>query len=142
ALYEPPFIESPANATYTARLRDLLAAGLTGDAVALFMAHVGMPAQAIDGMRTQPMWAGLEAIAPTLADDDARLGGRRTPHHPTSAITIPTLVLSGTASPHGLQNAAKSTADAIPTAEHRSLDDQTHDVQPDALAPALTDFFR
>lgn len=142
ALYEPPFIETPANAAYTARLRELLAAGLTGDAVALFMAHVGMPAQAIDGMRTQPMWAGLEAIAPTLAYDDELLGGGRIPHDLTSAITIPTLVLSGTASPDGLQSAAKSTADAIPTAEHRSLDGQTHDVQPDALAPALTDFFR
>src|SRR5690606_35940199 len=39
ALYEPPFIASPANATYTARLRDLLAAGLTGRPEALFMAH-------------------------------------------------------------------------------------------------------
>lgn len=141
ALYEPPYIDAPGNGAYTARLRELLAAGMRGEAVALFMAHVGMPAQAIDGMRGQPMWAALEAIAPTLAYDDELLGGGRVPHDLASAITIPALVLSGGAGPNGLQGAAKATADAIPTAEHRSLDGQTHDVQPDALAPVLAGFF-
>ncbi|MFG1941761.1 alpha/beta fold hydrolase [Nonomuraea sp. NPDC048826] len=141
ALYEPPFIEGPGNAAYTARLRELLAAGRAGDAVALFMAHVGMPPQAVDGMRAQPMFAVLEAIAPTLAYDDELLGGGRVPGDLASAITVPTLVLSGGAGPDELQGAAKATADAIPTAEHRTLDGQTHDVQADALAPALTAFF-
>ncbi|MEV4832952.1 alpha/beta hydrolase [Nonomuraea sp. NPDC049486] len=141
ALYEPPYIDDPGNGAYTARLRELLAAGMRGEAVALFMAHVGMPAQAIDGMRGQPMWAALEAIAPTLAYDDELLGGGRVPHDLASAITIPALVLSGGESPNGLQGAAEATSDAIPTAEHRSLDGQTHDVQPDALAPVLAAFF-
>ncbi|MGI5269013.1 alpha/beta fold hydrolase [Nonomuraea sp. CA-218870] len=141
ALYEPPFIEGPGNAGYTTRLREALAAGRRGDAVALFMAHVGMPPQAIDGMRGQPMWPALEAIAPTLAYDDELLCGGRVPRDLASAITVPVLVLSGAASSDGLQRAAEDTADAIPTAEHRSLDGQTHDVQADALAPALTAFF-
>ena len=37
--------------------------------------------------------------------------------------------------------AAKATADALPTAEHRTLDGQTHDVAPEALAPVLVEFF-
>jgi len=50
-------------------------------------------------------------------------------------------VLSGGASPLGLQRAAEAAADALPNAEHRTLDGQTHDVAPDALSPALAAFF-
>jgi hypothetical protein len=41
----------------------------------------------------------------------------------------------------GLQRAAKATAEALPNAEHRTLDGQTHDVAPDARAPVLVEFF-
>jgi pimeloyl-ACP methyl ester carboxylesterase len=92
-------------------------------------------------MRAQPGWAGLEAIAATLAYDDAVLAGGRVPHDLAPAVTVPVLVLSGSASPAGLQQAAKATAQAFPTAGHRTLDGQTHDVAPDALAPALAEFF-
>ncbi len=145
ALYEPPFMAEVEDGTrikeYTEQLRELLDAGRRGDAVALFMAHVGMPAQAIDGFRAQPAWAMLEAIAPTLAYDDEVLGGGRVPRGLTSRIAIPVMVAAGGASPEGLQQAAKATADALPTAEHRILDGQTHDVEPEALAPVLIEFF-
>jgi pimeloyl-ACP methyl ester carboxylesterase len=146
ALYEPPFmaeVSDPARiAAYTERLHELLDAGRRGDAVALFMTNVGMPAEAVAGMRAQPFWAALEAIAPTLAYDDALLGGGVVPRDLASTITVPALVLAGGASPDGLQLAAKATADALPAAEYRTLDGQTHDVAPDALAPVLVDFFR
>ncbi|GLY74150.1 alpha/beta fold hydrolase [Actinoallomurus iriomotensis] len=147
ALYEPPFtseadVEGGARRReYTGRLTELLAAGRRGDAVALFMTNVGVPPYAVEGMRAQPGWSALEAIAPTLAYDDALLGDGRVPRSLASAVTVPTLVLSGGASPEVLRHAAKATADAIPQAGHRTLDGQTHDVSPDALAPALTDFF-
>jgi pimeloyl-ACP methyl ester carboxylesterase len=141
ALYEPPFIAEAGDGArakeYTERLTDLLDAGRRGDAVALFMAHVGLPEQAIAGMRAQPGWAGLEAIAPTLAYDDRVLGDG-----PPRDVAVPTLVLSGGASPHFLRSAAAATAEAIPGAEHRTLDGQTHDVAPDALAPVLVEFFK
>jgi pimeloyl-ACP methyl ester carboxylesterase len=145
ALYEPPFVaevdpDAPV-AEYAERLRDLLAAGRRGDAVAAFMAHVGLPAQMIAGMRTQPGWAGLEAIAPTLAYDEAVLGDGRVPRDLASRISVSTLVLAGDASPDVLQRAAKATAEAIPAARLRMLDGQTHDVAPDALAPVLAEFF-
>lgn len=141
ALYEAPFIAEAGDGArakeYTERLTDLLDAGRRGDAVALFMAHVGLPEQAIAGMRAQPGWAGLEAIAPTLAYDDRVLGDG-----PPRDVAVPTLVLSGGASPHVLRSAAAATAEAIPGAEHRTLDGQTHDASPDALAPVLVDFFK
>ena len=146
ALYEPPYLAEDAGddgrpAEYTRRLRELLGAGRNGDAVALFMARVGMPEQAIAGVRAQPGWAALEAIAPTLAYDDELLNGCRVPRDLASTITVPAVVIAGGASPHGLQQAAKATADALPTARLRTLDGQTHDVQPDPLAPVLVEFF-
>lgn len=146
ALYEPPFmaeLDDGARAKeYTERLRELLDAGRKGDAVALFMTNVGMPAQAIAGIRATPGWAMLEAIAATLAYDDAVLAGGRVPRELASTITVATLVLGGGASPDGLQQAAKAAAEALPNAAHRTLEGQTHDVTPAALAPVLIEFFR
>jgi pimeloyl-ACP methyl ester carboxylesterase len=144
-IYEPPFLSEFDDAarftTYSRQLVDLLDAGRRGDAVALFMAHVGVPAQAIAGMRGQPAaWAPLEAIAPTLAYDDRLLDGSGVPRERAAAVTVPALVVSGGASPAALQLAAKATAEAIPGGQHRTLDGQTHDVDPDALAAVVVDF--
>jgi pimeloyl-ACP methyl ester carboxylesterase len=145
AVYEPPFMaevfDGPKAKEYTERLTELLDAGRKGDAVALFMAYVGMPEQAIAGMRAQPGWATLEAIAPTLAYDDAVLGGGRVPRDLAATIAVPVLVLAGGASPQYLQQSAKLAADALPTAEYRTLDGQTHDLAPEALVPVLVEFF-
>jgi pimeloyl-ACP methyl ester carboxylesterase len=145
ALYEPPFMAEAEDGVrikeYTERLGELLAAGRAGDAVELFMTNVGVPAQAVAGIRAQPGWAMLEAIAPTLAYDDQVLGDGSVPRDLASTITVPALVLAGADSPQGLQQAAKSTAEALPTAGHRTLEGQTHDVSPDALAPVLAAFF-
>jgi pimeloyl-ACP methyl ester carboxylesterase len=145
ALYEPPFMAEVEDGLrikeYTERLHELLDAGQKGDAVALFMTYVGMPAQVVAGIRA-PGWAMLEAVAPTLAYDDEVLSGGRVPRDLASTIGVPSLVLAGGASPHGLQQAARATADALPTAEHGTLDGQTHDVAPEALAPLLVEFFR
>jgi pimeloyl-ACP methyl ester carboxylesterase len=145
ALYEPPFMAEAEDGArikeYTERLNGLLDAGRKGDAVALFMTNVGIPAESVAGIRTQPGWAMLEAIAPTLAYDDEVLGDGRVPRDLARAIAVPALVLAGGASPQSLQQAAKATADALATAEHRTLDGQTHDVAPDVLAPVLVEFF-
>ncbi|MEW2359630.1 alpha/beta hydrolase [Spirillospora sp. NPDC029432] len=145
ALYEPPFtaeVERDDRAgEYTRRLTGLLAAGRRGDAVELFMTNVGVPPQAIAGMRAQPGWAAMEAIAPTLAYDARLLGDGTVPRGTAAAVTVPTLVLTGGESPQNLRKAAEATAGALPAAGFRSLDGQTHDVAPDALAPVLTEFF-
>jgi pimeloyl-ACP methyl ester carboxylesterase len=145
ALYEPPFMAEVEDAArtkeYTERLHELLGAGRRGDAVALFMTQVGMPPQAIDGMRAQPGWATMAAIAPTLGYDDQVLDGGRVPRDLASRIAVPTVVLAGDASPANLQQAARAAADALPTAKFRTLVGQTHDVAPAALAPVLVEFF-
>jgi hypothetical protein len=139
ALYDPPFT-GPKEA-YRRQLGDLLAAGRRGDAVTLFMTTVGVPAPAIDGMRASPGWPRFEAIAPTLAYDDAVLGDGSVPTGDAAQVKVPTLVLDGEASPPGLRTAAAALAGAIPDAQHRTLPAQTHDVDPQSLAPHLLEFF-
>jgi pimeloyl-ACP methyl ester carboxylesterase len=145
ALYEPPFLTGTGGGAekkeYTERLREFLDAGRNGDAAALFMTHVGMPAEAVEGMRTQPFWSVFEAIAPTLAYDDEVLGDGAVPRDRAAKIAVPTLLLDGGASPENLRAAAKATADAIPGARYATLEGQTHDVAPAALAPTLVEFF-
>ncbi len=142
ALYEVPFTaETAIKAAYTRDLHDLLATGRRGDAVARFMTLVGMPSPAIDGMRASQAWPALEAIAPTLAYDDAVLGDGTVPRDRAGAVKVPALVLDGGASPETLRTAARSLAGAMPDARYETLAGQTHDVDPDALAPALIAFF-
>src|SRR5260370_3901540 len=79
-MYEAPYNDDPAAqkawGEYLTSLTELLASDLRGDAVALFMALVGTPAAQIEGMRQAPFWAGLEAIAPTLAYDHTGIMGQ------------------------------------------------------------------
>ncbi|GAB2856366.1 alpha/beta hydrolase [Actinocorallia aurea] len=151
ALYEPPFLGALADdaaaeraarsRAYTAALETALAEGRRGDAVALFLAHVGTPSGQVSAMRTQPFWPAMEALSPTLAYDDALLGDGTVQPSWISTVTAPLLVLAGSASPPDLREAASVTARSLPTATLRTLPDQTHDVSPTALAPALTSFF-
>jgi pimeloyl-ACP methyl ester carboxylesterase len=146
AMYEVPY-----NAERTARqnwrayrqqIKDLLAANRRGDTVVAFMTLVGTPAEMIDGMRHAPFWSMLEAIAPTLAYDAAFLGDEAdVPLDRAAHVTIPTLLMNGGASFPFMQVTAEALAKAMPHAQHRVLDGQTHAVAPEVLAPMLESFF-
>ena len=143
ALYEPPYIGAPGDPTveeYTRDLTALLAEGRRGDAVARFMTLVGLPPAAIEGMRRAPMWPAMEAIAPTLAYDNAALGDATVPVGLAAAVKAPTLVLDGGASPDRLRGAARRLADALPHGRSETLPDQTHDPDPDRWAAAVIAF--
>lgn len=145
AVYEPPFALDEAKrapkAVYGARLAELLAADDRSGAVELFMTTVGLSPQLIAGARQSPMWPGLEAVSPTLAYDDAVLGDGILPVERFAAVAVPALVLAGGASPASMRDAARATAEAMPDATYLVLEDQTHDVDPRALAQALRAFF-
>jgi pimeloyl-ACP methyl ester carboxylesterase len=144
AIYEAPYsLEAGRSiaADYTTRLTEALSEGRRGDAVAAFMMRVGMPAEAVAGMRHAPMWPGLEAVAPTLGYDNAVMGDGTVPTERAAAINVPTLVMDGGASPAMMRDAADAIADAIPGAQRRTLEGQTHEVAPEAIAPALVEFF-
>ncbi len=147
ALYEPPFNSGDDNARqasehYTKQLTALLAESRRGDAVALAMTTWGAPAEAVAGMRETPVWSMFEAVAPTLAYDSAIMGDGSVPAKRLASITVPILVIDGGASPAFMHNAAQATADALPNAQRRTLESQTHDVAPEVLAPVLEEFYQ
>jgi pimeloyl-ACP methyl ester carboxylesterase len=147
AVYELPFNSGDEHARqaaerYTQQLAALLNEGRRGDAVALAMTTWGAPPEAIAGMRQAPIWPLFEAVAPTLAYDDAIMGDGSVPTARLASITVPTLVMDGGASPAFMHNAAQATAHALPNGQRRTLEGQTHDVAPQVLAPVLVEFFQ
>ncbi len=147
ALYEPPYNDDP-NAqqtwnAYITRLNQALAAGRNDDAVALFMALTGASAEDIAAVRQDPMWAGFAKVAPTLAYDHSALLGEyaAVPIELASRIQTPALMLCGGDSYPFMQVTARALSQALPRAQLRILDGQTHEVNPEVLAPILAEFF-
>ncbi len=146
AVYEPPFtVVGPedriAKARYAARLRALLSAGDRGGAAELFLSVVGMPPEVVAQVRRAPMWPELEAVAPTLAYDDAVTGDGTVPAGRLASVRAPVLVVDGGASPYVMREAARQVAGAVRCGRHRTLTGQVHDVAPQVLAPVLREFF-
>ena len=150
ALYEPPLIvdatRAPLPRDYVAHLNELVAAGRCGDAVEYFLtAAVEVPAAMVAEMRGSPMWPGMEALAPTIAYDGAVMGdamsGAKTPLQQFAAVTTPTLVLDGGASPEWMHSGAQALADVLPNARRETLPGQTHAVDANVLVPILRAFF-
>ena len=145
-VYETPFADfaeggAEERAAYTARLTEALDQGRRGDAVELFLRLTGMAEEMIQGARESPMWATMEAIAPSLAYDDAVMHGGLVPRERLASITVPVLAVAGSESPAWLRRAVRAVADAVPVGTYRTLEGQTHMVDPTVLAPVLADFF-
>jgi hypothetical protein len=148
ALWEPNFVVNderpPLPADYVDHLNELVAAGRRGDAVEYFMtAAVGLPAEFVAPMRRLPMWPGMEAVAHTIAYDGAIVGdsmsGKPISADRFAAVDVPVLVLVGGTTPW-LTHGGHALAEALPRGRVQRLDGQTHDVAPDALAPAVLEF--
>jgi pimeloyl-ACP methyl ester carboxylesterase len=146
AIYEVPYAidnnaRNAANEYYKA-LKKLLIAGRNDDAVALFVQSVGVSDNQIQAMKRLPMWKGLVKLAPTLAYDSEVLGeGHALPAARLSKITIPTLVMHGSAGAPFMRDAASAVSEAIPQAQLCTLAHQTHGVSPKVLVPVLEEFF-
>jgi pimeloyl-ACP methyl ester carboxylesterase len=146
ALYEPPYDSDAARQqafkTYRKQLAEVLAEGRRGDALGLFMMFVGMPPEHLEGARQMPMWPMWEAVADTLAYDAAALGeDGAVPTEKAARVTVPTLVIDGSASFPFMNPTAVALAKALPNGEHRTLEGQTHEVAAPVIAPVLVEFF-
>jgi pimeloyl-ACP methyl ester carboxylesterase len=147
AMYEPPYNNDPEAQQpwrqYLRQLRQALAEGRRGDAVALFMRFVGTPAERVDSMRRAPSWPALEAVAPTLAYDHAAILGESwsVPAGLAARVSVPALVMAGTASLSFMPDAARVLSQVIPQSQLQTLAGQTHEVNPGVLAPVLVEFF-
>jgi len=145
AIWEPPYIlddsRPPAPQDYKAQLTELLSLGRRGDMVELFMTKaVGMPVEFVAPMRQAPWWPAQEALAHTLIYEATLMGDFSLPKERVASVTVPTLVIDGGETPW-LSHAAQAVADALPNAKRRTLKGQPHNVAPEAIAPALEEFF-
>ena len=68
------------------------------------------------------------------------MGDYQVPAARFAAIRAPALVMHGSKTDPRLMKAARSVAEAVPHAQHRVLEGQTHNVGPQVLAAALFDF--
>jgi pimeloyl-ACP methyl ester carboxylesterase len=147
AMYEAPYNDDQAARQawkeFRKQLKQVLAEGRRGDAVGLFLMLLGMPAEHLDGMRQHPMWPMWEAVAPTIAYDAAVLGeDASVPSERAAGVGVPALVMDGGASEWPFMHiTAMALANAMPNAQHRTLEGQTHEVAADAIAPLLVEFF-
>jgi pimeloyl-ACP methyl ester carboxylesterase len=149
ALYEPPYLVDPAHPPmaddYRQRLQAEVDAGRRGPAVELFMREaVMLPEPALAAMRDSPAWPALESVAHTLPYDQAIVDqtplDRPDPLRRFAPIAIPTLTMSGGASPDWLTAAARQLAEILLNGRHVRLAGQTHAVEPAVLAPILIEF--
>ena len=150
SLYEPPFIiddsRPPPPADYVEHIAELIAGDRRGEAVEYWMtAVVGAPQAAVAQMKGTPAWPAMEALAHTLPYDIAVLGGNMAgkplPFEHWSTVTMPTLVMDGSASPDWIRGSARALAAGLPNAQHRSLEGQQHSAAPELLVPELVAFF-
>jgi pimeloyl-ACP methyl ester carboxylesterase len=147
ALYEPPFDCGDEQsrqdfAQYKQRMAELLEANQHGEAVAFFLADIA-PAEMIAEMRQSPEWPVWEALAPTLAYENEVMGDGSIPVKTAKAARMPALVLNGSESQAFFLETAEALAKAMPQAELKTLEGQSHDGpgSPEVIAPVLAAFF-
>jgi pimeloyl-ACP methyl ester carboxylesterase len=146
ALYEPPFIVDDSQPRPPADLAEhynkLIAAGKPGEAVEYFMIKVvGLPAEFTAQARNSPWWPAQEALAHTLVYDAIVMGDWSLPVETAKSIRIPALVIAGEASFPFMRATAQALAGVLPDGQYCGLADQTHDIDPQVLAPVIEKFF-
>ena len=147
-MYEPPMLLDrngpPPRPDYVETIEGLARDGTPGDAMAYFMAMVGMPEDQVAEFRGSPAFGAFQAVEHTLAYDGRIMEpyslGEPIPPGAWSGALQPTLVLAGGDSPDWMKNAAQAAAAALPNGEHQVVPGQTHQFAPEALAPVLSDF--
>jgi hypothetical protein len=79
----------------------------------------------------------MEAIAPTLTYNAAIMGDSTVPPDMVSAVKAPTLVLHGSGTETWAANATQALTAALPNAQRRTREGQTHNVAWEVLAPEV-----
>jgi pimeloyl-ACP methyl ester carboxylesterase len=142
ALLEPPIERNEdrsAQRSFTADLKELVAARRPEAAVEYYLLGIGVPDDIVADMRETPSWDAIAAVAPTLVHDSEL--SEATTLQTLASVAVPTLVLDSEGSTETLTGMAATVAGAMPHAEHRSLAGEWHGVPDDVLAPALAEFF-
>jgi len=144
--YEPPIdVEQTSSEQIWAPVKeqeDFAARGDGGGAVVAFMRQTGAPPEAVEGLKQSPQWPSFASVGHTLAYDFrllAEVSDGGLPQHWQNA-TMPVLILNGDKSFAFMEAGADAVAAALPNATRKTLKGQTHDPEPEVLAPVLRQF--
>jgi pimeloyl-ACP methyl ester carboxylesterase len=145
-LHEPPYGSDDEASKRDSRelgeqLRVAIAEDRRADAIELFFTASGMPPEMVEGMSGDPR---MRAVAPTIPYDLEVMGdisrGGTIPEDLVRAISMPTLVIAGGASPDFFRDAATRIAEILPNGAYTVLDGQDHGAPADVVAPVVTEF--
>jgi pimeloyl-ACP methyl ester carboxylesterase len=126
-LYEPPVGVVVGKPEQIERLEQLTAAGDADAVVAYFMqAFAGLPPDQLDLLRTLPAWQARVAAAGTIAREER--ASREYAFEPDRfrALRVPTLLLSGGASPPVFAEALELVRGALPDCRLAVMPGQRH----------------
>lgn len=147
-LHEPPYtpaedVEGQRTSRRDAeKIKTLLAEDRRGDAIEYLFRGIGMPEETVTGASRNPRTV---AMAHTMAYGSEVMGdierGGTIPTDLPEAVTIPTLVLVGGASPAWMIDVGRRLTDALPKGRHVVLEGQEHVAPPEVLVPVLAQFF-
>jgi pimeloyl-ACP methyl ester carboxylesterase len=141
-LFEPPVARDEPNPSAVAVRSELLAVGRRREVVEQFLTGIGLPPEAIAGLRQSPEWPRLETVAHTLAYDDAITSDPTLWIKRAHSVRVPTLIIDSDASPAHLRDAAQAASSALPNARRHTVAGSFHDVPAKILAPVIAEFFR
>jgi pimeloyl-ACP methyl ester carboxylesterase len=142
ALYEPPYGQQQSDFDHQKkRINELVASGEPGDAASFFFSALGMPDEAIEGMKRSPNWDAIKSLDHTLAYDYEVLGNGQVPESTVKTIAVPTLVMDGDRSLPFMNATADHVASLLPKAERVTFKGQGHEVDAEVTVPALMKFF-
>lgn len=108
---------------------------------------VGIPGEYIGGMKqNQAMWSAVTGVAHTLAYDGAFVSdvmqGKPLPTDRWDRVSVPVLVVDGGESDAWMHHGADALATVLPDASRKTLEGQTHMVDPMMLAPVICEFLQ
>lgn len=147
SLYEPPIDPGRSSETYRYEHMQMAVEAAQGrgpEMMSTFLLGVGMSAEALAEFKQSPAWPAFAAVGLTLEHDyrilaDAR-AGNAPPERWQNAI-MPVLVLDGDKSFPFMAAGADWVASGLHNVERVTLADQSHEYDPQVLAPVLKVFF-
>jgi pimeloyl-ACP methyl ester carboxylesterase len=146
-LFEPPY--GPDNEDSKQAARELaenvgaaIAQDRRADAIAMFLPATGLSREMAEELSQDP---AMQAVAPTMLYDFEVMGytdrGAAIPEQAVRSIDIPTLLLSGDASPSFLRDTASQIVRLLPEGELTVLQGADHGAPAEVVGPVVMEFF-
>jgi pimeloyl-ACP methyl ester carboxylesterase len=145
-LHEPPYGDDTEESKAASRsqadtIKALIDEDRRTEAISMFLTAMGAPPDVVEATAALP---NMQAVAPTMPYDFAVNGdferGGVIPVDHVRSISVPTLVLAGTASPEFFLTAAQRVADLLPDGRYQELEGADHGVPADVVAPVVAAF--